>query len=53
MMKADKKFEAEALFFERVTKELNDGTSARAIKCTEEEAELLSTVPLLSAKPII
>ena len=53
MMKADKKFGAEADFFDRVTAQLNDGVSARAMKCTEEEAELLSTVPLLSAKPII
>ncbi len=53
MMKADKKFGAEADFFDRVTAELNNGVSARAIKCTPEEAELLSTVPLLSAKPII
>ena len=53
MMKADKKYAAEADFFDRVTAELNNGVSARAIKCTEEEAELLSTVPLLSAKPII
>ncbi len=53
MMKADKKFEAEALFFERVTAELNNGVSARAIKCSEDEAEMLSTVPLLSAKPVI
>ena len=53
MMKADKKFGAEADFFDRVTAQLNDGVSTRAMKCTEEEAELLSTVPLLSAKPII
>lgn len=53
MTKADKKFAAEADFFDRVTAELNNGVSARAIKCTETEAELLASVPLLSAKPII
>ncbi len=53
MMKADKKFETESLFFERVTKELNEGKSARAIKCTDDEKAMLDTAPLLSAKPVI
>lgn len=52
-MKSDKKFADELEFFERVKNELESGTSARSIACTEEEKELLSTVSLLTNKPII
>ncbi len=53
MMKADKKYAAEVQFFERVLETLNEGCSARSVQCTEEEAELLKEVALLSNKPII
>ena len=53
MLKADKKYQAELDFFERVKDALDNGRSARSVECTEEEAELLSTVNLLTSKPII
>lgn len=53
MLKADKKFQAELDFFERVRAALEAGQSARSVECTEEEAELLSSVSLLTNKPII
>ena len=53
MLKADKKFQAELDFFERVYAALEAGQSARSVECTEEEAEILSTVSLLTNKPII
>ena len=53
MLKADKKFQAELDFFQRVYAALESGQSARSVECTEEEAELLATVSLLTNKPII
>lgn len=53
MVKADKKYQSEVDFFNRVKDTLNEGKSARSIKCTDEEAELLSTVSLLTNKPVI
>jgi GTP-binding protein YchF len=53
MIKADKKYQAELDFFERVKDTLESGKSARTMECTEEEAELLSSVSLLTTKPII
>lgn len=53
MVKADKKYQAEVDFFNRVRDVLNEGRSARSIQCTEDEAALLSTVSLLTNKPVI
>ncbi len=53
MIKADKKYQAEFDFFKRVKAVLESGKAARTIECTEDEAELLSSVSLLSNKPII
>ncbi len=53
MLKADKKYQAELDFFERVHAALEAGSSARSVECTEEEAELLASVSLLTNKPII
>lgn len=52
-LKADKKFQIELEFFEGVKKQLEEGKNARSIECTEEESELLSSVSLLTNKPII
>ena len=38
LMKADKKYQAEYDFFQRVKETLDQGKSARSISCTEEEA---------------
>lgn len=53
MVKADKKFEAEAVFFESVLEHLNNGMTARSFECGDAEKELLAEIPLLSAKPVI
>lgn len=53
MLKADKKYETELAFFERVKSELEKGRSARSVDCTEEEVKMLETVALLTNKPII
>ncbi len=53
MVKADKKYQAEVDFFERVKTALEAGQSGRSIECGEEEAQWLSEVALLTTKPII
>ena len=51
--KGDKSALADAEVLKRVCAELTKGVSARNVELSESEAELLKTVPLLSAKPII
>lgn len=53
MIKADKKYEAEVEFFERIQKALEDGMPARMVERTPEEAAMLVGFPLLSDKPVI
>ena len=53
LLKADKEYQAELDFFKRVREALDAGKSARSVECTAEEAELLSTVSLLTNKPVI
>lgn len=53
MMKGDKSLKKEAVLLERVAKELNDGKTARSLEFTEDEAEIMQTVPLLTMKPVI
>lgn len=53
MIKADKKNQIEYDFFLRVKEALNEGKSARSVECTEEEAALLSSVSLLTNKPVV
>ena len=51
--KGDKSALVDAEVLKRVCAELTKGVSARNVPLDESEAELLKTVPLLSAKPII
>jgi GTP-binding protein YchF len=53
MIKADKKYQIELDFFKRVKETLDAGKPARSVECNEDEAALLSTVNLLTNKPII
>ena len=53
MIKADKKYQGEYDFFQRVKDTLNQGRPARSGECNEEEGEGLSSVALLTNKPII
>lgn len=52
-LKGDKSLQTEVDFFTRVLKTLEAGKPARSIDCTPEEAAILSTVALLTAKPVI
>ncbi len=53
LIKADKKYQQELDFFEKVKATLEKGLSARSIECTEDESKLLESVALLTNKPII
>ncbi len=53
LIKGDKKYQAELDFFLRVKEALDAGKPARSVDCTDEEAELLASVSLLTNKPII
>ncbi|MGN0696075.1 MAG: redox-regulated ATPase YchF [Oscillospiraceae bacterium] len=53
MVKGDKKYQSEIDFLERLKKHLEEGHSARSFDYTDEEAELIKSTPLLSAKPVI
>ncbi len=52
-MKGDKSLAPDVEFFNRVKSELDNGVSARAVEMTDEERTLLSSVALLSSKPVI
>ena len=51
--KGDKSLLKDVAFFERVRDLLNDGRCAREADMNDEERELLSSVALLTAKPVI
>ena len=53
LLKADKKYQVELDFLKRVREALDAGKSARSVECSEEEQEILSTVSLLTNKPVI
>ena len=53
MLKGDKSLQTEYDFFKRVLGVLESGKPARSVECTPEEAAMLSTVALLTAKPVI
>ena len=53
LLKGDKKYQSELELFKRVKEALGEGRPARSVECTPEEAEVLSTVSLLTNKPII
>ncbi len=53
MFKGDKSLGPEIDLLKRVYSALEDGVSARVLKCDEEEAEMLKSFNLLSNKPII
>lgn len=52
-MKGDKSLASEVEFLKRLSAALEDGISARAVETNEAEKEILSTMPLLSNKPVI
>ncbi len=52
-LKGDKSLQKEVDFLHRLKSELDSGINARAVEADEEEAEILSGIGLLSAKPVI
>ncbi|MDR0381063.1 MAG: redox-regulated ATPase YchF [Oscillospiraceae bacterium] len=54
LAKGDKKYLAEAEFFQRLSDHLNAGRPARSFPCEgEDERALAASAPLLSGKPVI
>lgn len=53
MLKGDKKYAGELEFLKALKAHLEQGRSARSFPVTEEQAEILASIPLLSAKPVI
>ena len=52
-MKGDKSLAKEVDFLKRAYAEMEDGKLARSIECDDEEKEILSSVALLTLKPVI
>lgn len=52
-MKGDKTLAAEVAFLERLCAEMETGKTARAVEISEDEAEYLKEVALLTIKPVI
>ena len=52
-LKADKKYQAEIDFIEKIKSNLEKGIPARAIEYNDDEEEMLKEMFLLTAKPII
>ena len=53
LLKGDKKYQAEIDLFERIKAALEDEKCVRTLEFTEEEAEILKEVALLTSKPVI
>ena len=53
MAKADKKYNGEVAFLERLMAHLEEGKSARSFPFTEDETAIIRDTPLLSNKPVI
>lgn len=52
-LKGDKTLAGELEFLKRLRSELENGVNARAVDMDDEEREILSTIDLLSSKPVI
>lgn len=53
MLKSDKKYQTDLEFFEKLKEHLESEKSARSLEITDEEAELLSSIDLLTSKKVI
>ena len=52
-LKGDKSYQAEVDFIKRLISEMEAGKTARAVECDEGEGAILSTIELLTSKPVI
>ena len=53
LLKGDKGMQKEIDFLEKLVAHMEEGNSARSFDFSEDEAEILKTIPLLSNKPVI
>ena len=53
LLKGDKSLQSELDFLDRLYTHLESGQPARSIECNEEESSILSSIALLSLKPVI
>ena len=53
LVKGDKSLQKEIDFLERLRAHLEEGKSARSFDLTDDEKEIIKTIPLLSNKPVI
>ncbi|MEA4824697.1 MAG: redox-regulated ATPase YchF [Clostridiaceae bacterium] len=53
LIKGDKKYQAELDLFDTLAKHLEEEKPARSFECTKEEREVIDSVNLLTAKPVI
>ncbi|MCH5200383.1 MAG: redox-regulated ATPase YchF [Oscillospiraceae bacterium] len=53
LLKGDKGMQKEIDFLEKLVAHMEGGNSARSFDFSEDEAEILKTIPLLSNKPVI
>lgn len=53
LIKGDKKYQKDYDFFKKVKAVLEEGKPARFLECDQEEKELLSSVSLITSKPVI
>ncbi len=53
LIKGDKKYQGEYDLLSRLKDHLENGKPARSFDCTDDEREIISTVALLSLKPVI
>lgn len=53
MLKGEKKYQAEIDVLERISAALEKGLPARSVELSEEEAELVAQVSLLTRKPVV
>jgi len=53
LLKGDKSYQTELELLGRVREALNAGKPARSVSCNEEEAAILSSIALLTNKPVI
>lgn len=53
LARSDKKYQSELVYLEKLMKRLEEGKSARGFYENEEEQEILESMLLLSAKPVI
>ena len=52
-MKGDKSLQGEVDLLERILETLTAGKAARTVSCTQDEAAILNSLQLLTAKPVI